>query len=640
MAKFSALIAVVLAFLVVPALASAAPTATQVTQPANPAFVTVDQDRQTTLHVAGTTTGGTGDVDLRCYYDTNQGPVVKSQVPVVNGAFATDVTLTKALMDAIGDPEPYCILRAVPTGTVPAAPPGQASPWQGPYVGWGRHKNVLLGSGFGSNPSALLTDYFVSRAQSGAINDYDSIASCGLCDTWLFKPGTKAASEPIWWSNSALFAKPDGLTTRTAVRIDGADAYTSSSGAYTGWAGVEMRDNPGLPAVSETDAVDASTGDLTIEEGGSYVHCAPEPSVYPASNTSCSSFADTGVHYERSIRQSDNGHQVTIVDHWKSVDGKPHEFDAFYEDVVRSEHAATAGHEGRANFTWMGNAFITFPPGAGITVPSSVPATVLVKVDASTPDGGDNMNPIGAMTLGSQPQELVLHQMGNAGELNGDWITRYTRTIPAGGEITLAFAYAHDFALAPVQAKANSQKTVVAAPAIGIDSPAGGSTIDAASAHLSGTASSPDGQVTVKVNGVAASVGSDGHWSADVPLSEGANQIIAVASNRIGVTTNAIVSVTRPAAAAAAPAETSSTTTTTTPVAATAKPVRCIVPKLRGKTLAKAKRLLKRAHCRLGKVSRKQTSKVKPGRIVSSRFKVGSRHRAGTRVRVTIAKKS
>jgi Glucodextranase, domain B/PASTA domain len=639
MPKFSALIAVVLAFLVVPALAAAAPTASQVTQPANPAFVTVDHDRQTTLHVAGTTTGGTGDIDLRCYYDTNQGPVVKSQVPVVNGAFATDVTLTKALMDAIGDPEPYCILRAVPAGTVPAAPPGQASPWQGPSVGWGRHRNVLLGSGFGSNPSALLIDFFISRAQSDAINDYDSIASCGLCDTWLFKPGTKAASNPIWWSNSALFAKPDGLTTRSAVRIDGSDAYTSSSGAYTGWAGVEMRDNPGLPAVSETDGVDAATGDLTIEERGSYVHCAPDRSVYPATNTSCASFTDTGVHYERSVRQSDNGHQVTIVDHWKSIDGKPHEFDAFYEDVVRSEKAATAGHEGRASFTWMGSGFITYPPGGGIPVPSSVPATALVKVDASTPDAGDNSNPIGAMTLGSQPQEFVFHEMGNAGNLNGDWITRYARTIPAGGEITLAFAYAHDFALAPVEAKANAQKTALAAPAIGIDSPAAGSTVDAATTHVAGTASSPDGQVAVQVNGVSATVDSGGHWSADVPLSEGANQILAVASNKLGVTTNAIVSVTRPAAPAPA-AETPAPAPAATTIAATAKPVRCIVPKLRGKTLAKAKRLLKRAHCRLGKVARKQTSKVKPGRIVSSRFKAGSRHRAGTRVRVTIAKKS
>ena len=62
------------------------------------------------------------------------------------------------------------------------------------------------------------------------------------------------------------------------------------------------------------------------------------------------------------------------------------------------------------------------------------------------------------------------------------------------------------------------------------------------------------------------------------------------------------------------------------------------MPKLRGKSLAKAKVLLKRAHCRLGAVVRKTATRVRPGRVVSSRFKAGTRHRAGTRVRVTVAK--
>ena len=71
-----------------------------------------------------------------------------------------------------------------------------------------------------------------------------------------------------------------------------------------------------------------------------------------------------------------------------------------------------------------------------------------------------------------------------------------------------------------------------------------------------------------------------------------------------------------------------------------AKPVRCVVPKLKGKTLRKAKRLLKRAHCRLGKVARKASRKVRAGRVIRSRFKAGTRHRVGTRVRVTIARKA
>jgi hypothetical protein len=49
----------------------------------------------------------------------------------------------------------------------------------------------------------------------------------------------------------------------------------------------------------------------------------------------------------------------------------------------------------------------------------------------------------------------------------------------------------------------------------------------------------------------------------------------------------------------------SSTTTTTTPSggSTTTKPLRCVVPKLIGDTLTRARTLLRRAHCALGKVS-------------------------------------
>src|SRR5438067_3352037 len=101
MPKFSALIAIVVAFLVVPALAAAAPTGTHITTPSSPAYVTVDKDSPGALHVEGTTVGGTGNVDLRCYYGS-KAPLVASQVPVVNGTFSADVQLTQTLMDSFG----------------------------------------------------------------------------------------------------------------------------------------------------------------------------------------------------------------------------------------------------------------------------------------------------------------------------------------------------------------------------------------------------------------------------------------------------------------------------------------------------------------------------------------------------------
>jgi hypothetical protein len=265
---------------------------------------------------------------------------------------------------------------------------------------------------------------------------------------------------------------------------------------------------------------------------------------------------------------------------------------------------------------------------------------MLIKTDAATPDiVGDHMNPFGAMTFGSQPSEIKLINLGNATYRTGEWQTTYKRTIPAGGEVSIAVVYTDDFTLPLVKARSAAALKLVAAPSVAIESPADDSTIDAATAHVTGTASSADGQTSVTVNGVAATLTPDGHWATDVPLNEGTNSLLAVASNALGVTTTAIRSVTRPAVAPAPAAATTEPPAGTTPTAlVTAKPVHCVVPKLRGKTLPKAKRLLKRAHCGLGKVVRKASTKVKPGRVVATRFRAGTRHRAGTRIRVTVAK--
>jgi hypothetical protein len=539
------------------------------------------------------------------------------------------VPLTESLIDSFDKPHPFCMLRAVPTGTTPVAPPDMPSPWEGVFIAWGKHEFLRVGAGFGATPADTVYDYFVSRAQSKAFNDYWSIAGCGLCDTWLFQPGSQSPSNAIWWGNSALYTNPSDVSTRSAVQIDGANAYQAES-AYWGKFGQDYRlaDNPGFPAVSETDSVDPATGDLTIDERGAYVSCAEDRSVFPPTDASCASFTDSGVHYERSIHQSNSGQLVTIVDHWKSVDGKPHDLDLLYEDSNWSENSNIAGRESRLNFTWTPDGFKAYAPHTQIPVPPSVPASMLVKTDGSTGAGGDTMNPFGVMTFASRPTELEVDHNAGASSRIAIWHTRYQRTIPAGGEISIAVAYAHDLALAPVQSLRQTAETVVAAPAVTIDSPANGATVDAGSVHVTGSASSVDGKTTVTVNGVGEPLSPDGHWGADVPLSSGTNQILAVASNGIGVTSNAIVSVNKPAPAAVPAAV----------ATVAAKPVRCVVPKLRGKTLAKSKRLLKRAHCRLGKVVRKASTRVKPGRVLSTRFKAGTRHRPGTRIRVTVAK--
>jgi hypothetical protein len=64
---------------------------------------------------------------------------------------------------------------------------------------------------------------------------------------------------------------------------------------------------------------------------------------------------------------------------------------------------------------------------------------------------------------------------------------------------------------------------------------------------------------------------------------------------------------------------------------------RCVVPNVKGKTLAKAKAALKARKCRTGKVTR-AFSKVKKGRVVRQSKRAGSKHPVNTKVNLTLSK--
>jgi PASTA domain len=473
------------------------------------------------------------------------------------------VALDQSLLLTIGYPHPFCTLRAVPTGTQPAAAPGSPSAWAGPSVGWGRDDLYRIGAGFDPTPPETVWDYGLSMAQPRAFNYLDSATSCGLCDTFLFAPGTKAISNSIWYVNGGIFRVPYGVTDRTGVIIDGLPAYGATTAHFNP---DSLSDNAGLPSISVGTSVDPATGDLVVDERSEFKHCAPQPSTFPATSTSCTSFTDTGVVLERRVRVTDEGMLVTFSDHWKSVDNQAHELDAMYEDSEHSENAITAGHEGLVNFTWTQDGFTSYGPDQKIALLEQAPLTMLVKTDATTPDAGDNMNPFGAVIYGTRPTDLTVFSVGRVGDQNGRWHPRYARTITAGGDVAISFAYVHDFTLDGVKARAAKAENLLVPATAEMPAPP---------APPAGSTSDP----------------------------------------------------------APAPAPQSA------PITSAPKPVVCVVPKLRGKTLAGAKRALKRAHCALGKVSRKASKRVKPGRVLASRLKAGSRVRAGTRVRVTVARK-
>jgi uncharacterized delta-60 repeat protein len=66
--------------------------------------------------------------------------------------------------------------------------------------------------------------------------------------------------------------------------------------------------------------------------------------------------------------------------------------------------------------------------------------------------------------------------------------------------------------------------------------------------------------------------------------------------------------------------------------------LRCVVPNVKGKTLAKARRLLASKRCALGRVTRRYSRTVRRGRVISQRPSVGRRLPRGTRVHVKVSR--
>ena len=63
----------------------------------------------------------------------------------------------------------------------------------------------------------------------------------------------------------------------------------------------------------------------------------------------------------------------------------------------------------------------------------------------------------------------------------------------------------------------------------------------------------------------------------------------------------------------------------------------CTVPNVVGDTLAAAKAALTKANCSTGTVTNKASSKVAKGKVISSSPKAGTKHPAGTKVKLTVS---
>jgi beta-lactam-binding protein with PASTA domain len=82
-----------------------------------------------------------------------------------------------------------------------------------------------------------------------------------------------------------------------------------------------------------------------------------------------------------------------------------------------------------------------------------------------------------------------------------------------------------------------------------------------------------------------------------------------------------------------------STTSRTVTISA-APPPPCLVPKIVGKTLAKAKTALRKRHCRAGKVTvtRAYSKRVRKGKVLAQKPKAGKKLKNGAKVSLVLSR--
>jgi hypothetical protein len=485
--------------------ADAAVTASTTTVAAPFGFADFTNLPLATRHISATTNGAPGDnVDFIC----RQGAATFTfavDLPVyADGRIETDVAENR--FDSR-----YCKLMAVPSSTAIT----DFTPFAGPFVGGGELNLQTIATG----PNAgTVFDHYIDQAQSKGFADYASLGDCGLCDMVLFD--TAGKSSPYLFARNARLGFPhdDGTgQMKPGATVDGTAAYASWNAQSKAYA------NAGLPSLTVTHTVDPATGDMTFQENQDLVMCSP-------SESSCTSFVPTQLRIERKVRQDHDGRWVRITDVVKNLDAaNEHSFDLDFEQFEQ----ASGNHLG---YRLPGESGYTQHPATdGSTAAGFGPITTIGLVDDQTqPVGFDN--PVGTLTVAPKPVRLLF--------ANNGFYLEFAGTVPAGGTQRISQYYAMGESQSEIDASAAAQRDELAGPSVAITSPADGATVSSTPTTVTGTASDNVGVASLTVNGAPVTVAADGSWSAQVPLSAGANTITAVVTDAAGSTDTAKRSVT------------------------------------------------------------------------------------------------
>jgi Glucodextranase, domain B/PASTA domain len=628
--RIAATVTALLALAVAPAAAQATVTSSQITSwtssepgtPPNDPYLISNDNQPTTLSVSGTATPGSGNkVDIVCYYGPPPNPtatVLEGSVPVsASGMFST-FNPQPSLKPIAGQ---ACRLRAVPAGD----DNNDINNYAGPQVAVSEVAIPVSAVAGGPNANTAYNFYvndvtFTGSAGWGAAgtNPFKGQVGCGGPFAAPVDPDFDVGNYAIDCMGSLMGDDLGAFGGRSEVQVDGRNAYDAASAQILFGAGT----NPSTPAsqnltgfpqtLADHVVWDPSTGLISSHSVESWVECNGQNEEVQAFGT-CSSFVPSGVQLERDITTSDGGRVITMTDTWSSTDGKPHVVDLLEDDYVglQSQSNGARGYEfpGRTSFSEYG-------PGTDLPGPSSSPGSILVRTNVTAPDGSPS-EAVGAITFGTAPSEFGF-------DSNNEFEEHNALVVPAGGSASLRYIYSVGYSVADVTALAHQAQDRFEPPSVVIGSPVGGTTVSAPSTSLSGIASAGSGVTSLVVDGQTVPVASNGTWTAQVPLSPGANTITAVATDGAGATAQAQVAVVYNPPSPPPPPP---------PPA-----VKCKVPKTKGMKLGGAEKTLRRAHCKVGKIKHEKSRTVRSGRVASTTPRSGRSLKAGSKIELFVSK--
>ena len=569
-----------------PAMAAYDFTQSQIDAPGDP-YVILDKDGDSnTVDVSGTTnaTAAGLDVNVRCYYTRYYGGsdyyTLGSTTTNADGTFADTFSISN-----LSDNEQACRLRAVPNG-----PPSDLGSFRGPRAQvtyWDPDNSTA--QVHGGDATYFPSDYFVDAPGFRGSAEFYSAGSEGI---YYFSPGVSnhEPSQPPngdyyygWEYGDGLYGS-DYNGNGSAVQVDGLNAYNAAGTPMADYdqGGPESYRKPAGWQPLSSDVQVAPNGDVKITEVDTLWLC-DDPSVFPATDTSCATVHDSGVHFMRVYLRTNDSTRIDVTDTLSSADGQAHDvFLQYYNEAYAYEYPAWH-FDGDPAGSWsvVGDDFQVDNPGT--------PGGMTWRDNEYPDDQYDSPN--GSLVWLTQPTRLWVTDTSSYPMLEHDV------TVPAGGAATVQ----HVFQVANLSSTALDQMNSVldkqGSPVVTFTAPANGTATDSPSATLTGTAIDNKGVSSLKINGTSVTLAPDGTFTFPATLAQGANTFNAVATDASGNTGTATVSLTYVKPDPLAPL--------------------CKVPSVKKKSkLSAAQAKLRAANC-TPKTRKLFSSKVKKGRVIS-----------------------